>query len=90
MITTLKITRIWVEDIAKVEVKEPISNGVDFAVREISIWTTKGEKIEFNFVAETAERLEFKNPDESWLSPKCIKAHPRTSRKRRASPNGLA
>ena len=73
MITTQKITRSWVEDIYKIEVTEPDNPG-EFTntQREISIWTTKGEKVELILQAASAESLEFKKPDE-WLTPKVYK-----------------
>ena len=73
MMTTTNITRVWIEQIEKVEVKESIFDGVDFAVRAIAIWTTKGDKYELNLVSDKVERLEFKKPDETWLTPKVYK-----------------
>ena len=74
MMTILKITRIWIEHIDKIEVSEAKKyDELDFGQCEINIWTTKGEKFELILQAETAERLEFKKPDESWLTPKLSK-----------------
>jgi hypothetical protein len=74
MITTQKITRTWVEDIDKIEVTEPDNPGeADYVKRYLTIWTTKGEKVELILEAESAESLEFKKPDDSWLMPKVYK-----------------
>ncbi len=74
MITTQKITRTWVEDIEKIEVTEPENPGeLTYVKRQITMWTTKGEKVELILEAESADRLEFQKPDESWLSPKVYK-----------------
>jgi hypothetical protein len=74
MVTTQKITRTWVEDIEKIEVTEPEQPGeLTYIKRTLTIWTTKGEKVELILEAESAERLEFKKPDDSWLTPKVYK-----------------
>jgi hypothetical protein len=74
MITTQKITRTWVEDIEKIEVTEPDNPGeADYVKRYLTIWTTKGEKVELILEAESDDRLEFKKPDDSWLTPKVYK-----------------
>jgi hypothetical protein len=74
MIATLKITRTWIEDIEKIEVTDPKTYDEDtFARRELTLWTTNGEKVELILNAESAERLEFKKPDDSWLTPKVYK-----------------
>jgi hypothetical protein len=39
----------------------------------MTIWTADGEKVELIFQADTAKQLEFKKPDESWLTPKIYK-----------------
>jgi len=46
MVTTQKITRTWIEDIDKIEVTEPDKpEELTYSKREITIWTTKGEKV---------------------------------------------
>ena len=74
MITTQKITRTWVEDIEKIEITDPKAyDELSYSQREITIWTTTGEKVELILEAEAAERLELKKPDDSWLTPKVYK-----------------
>lgn len=72
MMTTLKITRIWLEHIEKIEVEEVRDFAEPgYAQRGITIWTTGGEKYELILEAETAKQLEFQRPEpESWLTPK--------------------
>jgi hypothetical protein len=71
MMTTLKITRMWIEHIEKIEVEEPKTfDELTYGQRNMTIWTTDGEKVELIFQADTAKQLEFKKPDESWLTPK--------------------
>jgi hypothetical protein len=74
MITTQKITRTWVEDIEKIEVTDPKAyDELSYSQRELTIWTTNGEKVELILTAESAERLELQKPDDSWLTPKLYK-----------------
>jgi hypothetical protein len=75
MLTTLKITRIWIEHIDKIEVEEAKKyDELDFGQCEMTIWTTKGEKFELILKADTAEQLEFRKPSEGeWLTPKVYK-----------------
>ena len=74
MMTTLKITRIWIEDIEKIEVQEAKKyDELEFSQCELTISTTKGEKFELILKADTVEQLKFKKPDESWLTPKLYK-----------------
>jgi hypothetical protein len=74
MITTQKITRTWVEDIEKIEVTDPKDyDELAYTQREITMWTTTGEKVELILQAESAGSLEFKKPDDSWLTPKVYK-----------------
>ena len=74
MMTTLKITRIWIERIDKIEVQEAKKyDELDYGQCEMTIWTTKGEKFELILQADTVEQLAFKKPDESWLTPKVYK-----------------
>jgi hypothetical protein len=74
MLTTLKITRMWIEYIDKIEVKEAThSDELDQSQCEMTIWTTKGEKFELILQADTAGQLAFKKPDDSWLIPKVYK-----------------
>ncbi len=74
MMTTLKITRIWIDDIKKIEVnKVEEFDELELSQCHINIWTTKGEEFELILQAKTAKELEFRKPDESWLSPKLYK-----------------
>ena len=74
MMTTLKMTGIWIDGIEKIEVRETKKNEEKgCAQRGISIWTTQGEKVELFLQADKIERLEFKKPEESWLTPKVYK-----------------
>jgi hypothetical protein len=74
MMTTLKITRIWIEHINKIEVTEAKKyDELGFGSSEMTIWTTKGDKFELILQADTVEQLAFKKPDESWLTPKVYK-----------------
>jgi hypothetical protein len=71
VLTTLKITRMWIEGIEKIEATEPWNpQELTYSKRELTIWTTRGEKVELILEADTAEHLEFNKPDDSWLTPK--------------------
>ena len=74
MMTTLNITRIWIEHITKIEVTEAKNyDELGFGQCEMTIWTTKGDKFELILQADTVEQLAFTKPDESWLTPKVYK-----------------
>jgi hypothetical protein len=73
MITTLKVTKIWIEQVKDIEVEELNDLKIlDRHQRMLTIWTTEGEKIELYCQAETLDALQFKNP-EGWLLPKVYK-----------------
>jgi hypothetical protein len=72
MLTLLKMTKIWVEHIDKIEVQEvkPLEE-VDYCEKSLSIWTKEGERYEISLQADTASQLEFRRPSEGdWLTPK--------------------
>jgi hypothetical protein len=70
MMTTLRITRIWIEHIDKIEVEDAKEfDPLEMSKREITISTDNGEKFELILEAHTAEQLEFKKPAD-WLTPK--------------------
>jgi hypothetical protein len=73
MLTTLKITRIWIEQIEKIEAEDfNAHEEFEFAQRSLTIWTTEGEKYELILQADTPDRLEFKKPPD-WLTPQLYK-----------------
>ncbi len=74
MITTIKVTKIWIEHINEIEVEEPKEfEEFGHSQRSMIIWTREGERYELYFQADALGALEFKKPDESWLSPKLYK-----------------
>jgi hypothetical protein len=74
MVSVHKITGIWVEDIEKIEVTDPERPDADADYkRTISMWTTNGEKVELILEATSSEQLAFKEPNDSWLTPKVYK-----------------
>jgi hypothetical protein len=75
MLTTLKITRVWIDHISKIVVEDPEEfDPVEMCKREITISTDTGEKYELILEAHTAGQLEFKKPsDEDWLNPNVYK-----------------
>lgn len=74
MVSVHKITGIWIEDIEKIEATEPERpDGLAYSKRTITMWTTKGEKVELILEAISPDQLEFKQPDDSWLTPKVYK-----------------
>jgi hypothetical protein len=74
MLTTLKVTKIWIEHIKEIEAEEPKTfEGFNHSQRSLMIWTTEGERYELYFQAGTLEALYFKKPDDSWLNPKVYK-----------------
>jgi hypothetical protein len=72
MMTVLKMTRIWLERITKIELENEGEKQVfDVNRRMLTIWTADGEKYELILEAATAEQLEFKKPEQDeWLTPK--------------------
>ena len=70
MLTTLKITRLYIDKVTKVEVEKLWNNGeLDFSQRTVTVWTEEGDKYELILEAYTASNLEFvEEPD--WLEPK--------------------
>ena len=68
-----KITGIWIEDIEKIEVTEPETPENRCMQAHDHHLDNKGEKVELILEAESTERLEFKKPDDSWLTPKVYK-----------------
>ena len=74
MVSVHKITGIWIEEIEKIEAAEPQQiDELAYSKRTITIWTTKGEKVELILEAKSSDQLEFKQPDDSWLVPKVYK-----------------
>jgi hypothetical protein len=73
MLTTVKITRIWIEQIEKIEAEDfNAYEAFAYAQRSLTIWTTEGEKYELILQADTPDRLEFQKPAE-WLTPQLYK-----------------
>jgi hypothetical protein len=75
MLTVLKVTKIWIEHIDKIEVQEMMPlESVDYSEKSISIWTKEGERYEISLHADTPSQLEFRKPSEGdWLTPKVYK-----------------
>ena len=77
MLTVLKMTKIWIEHINKIEVQE-IQNPeqVEYLEKSISIWTKEGDRYEISLQADTPTQLEFRKPSEGdWLTPKVYKGN---------------
>jgi hypothetical protein len=75
MLTMLKVTKIWIEHIDKIEMKEILPHEeAEYFEKSISIWTKEGDHYEISLQAETEEQLEFRKPSEGeWLNPKVYK-----------------
>ena len=76
MITTLKITRMIIDHIEKIEDEEPREAiPHEFSERTLTVWTQEGEKYELVFEADARENLEFKKPATGdWLGPQLYKS----------------
>lgn len=73
MLTTLKITRLTIDKVAKVEVEKlPSVDEFEFCQRSVTIWTEQGEKFELILEAASAKSLEFVEASE-WLTPTLYK-----------------
>jgi hypothetical protein len=73
MITTLKITRLTIDKVAKVEIEKlPSVEEFEFCQRSVAIWTEQGEKIELILEAASAKSLEFVE-ESDWLTPTLYK-----------------
>ena len=73
MMTTLKITKILIDKVEKVEVEKlPESQDFEFAQRSIIIWTEQGDKYELILEAASSKNLEFREVSD-WLEPKVYK-----------------
>jgi uncharacterized cysteine cluster protein YcgN (CxxCxxCC family) len=59
MMTTIKITKIILENIEKIEDEEPNQLCEGYSRRCLTLWTQEGEKYELVFEAKTPEQLEF-------------------------------
>ncbi len=74
MMTTLKMTRVTIEQIARIEVEEPKEVlEKEFSQRYLIIWTKEGEMYELILKADEVSNLEFKKVTSDWLSPKLYK-----------------
>jgi len=74
MMTTLKITRMWIEHITRIEVTESEDDeDRDYCQRRLTISAENGERYELFLEADTATKLEFINAKEAWLTPKLYK-----------------
>jgi hypothetical protein len=73
MMTTLKITRLVIDKVDKVEVEKlrEVSE-LEYAERSVTIWTEEGDKIEIILEAVSAKNLEFVE-ESDWLTPKLYK-----------------
>ena len=70
MLTTLKITRLYIDKVTKVEVEKLWNNGeLDFSQRTVTVWTEEGDKYELILEAVSANSLEFVE-ESDWLEPK--------------------
>jgi hypothetical protein len=72
MLTLLKMTKIWVEHIDKIEIQEILPHDeAEYHEKAISIWTKEGERYEISLQADTPSQLEFRTPSKGdWLTPK--------------------
>ena len=72
MVTTIKITRIWIEHIEKIEVEDiTLHRELGSIHKTLNIWTKEGDKIELVLEADSPEQLEFRKSE--WLTPKVYK-----------------
>jgi hypothetical protein len=73
MFTTLKITKIVIDHIDKVEVGDMETfRALGYSQQSITLWTTEGEEYELILEADTPEQLAFKTFSD-WLTPKLYK-----------------
>jgi hypothetical protein len=74
MLTTLKITRLFIDKVAKVEVEQLHKvEELNFCQRTLTIWTEEGDKYELTLEALSADNLEFVEQSD-WLEHKLYKA----------------
>ena len=72
MLTTLKITRIWIEGITRIDLTEPKdSEDCDFYQKRLSIEAENGERYELRLEADSLQKLEFIT--DQWFKPKLYK-----------------
>ena len=73
MMTTLKITRIFIDKVDRVEVEKLGEwQEVEFCQRAMTIWTEEGDKYVLILEAASAKNLEFQEATD-WLNPKVYK-----------------
>ena len=74
MLTTLKITRLYIDKVEKVEVEKLHNVEVcDYAQRTITVWTEEGDRYELILEAISADNLEFVE-ESDWITPKVYKS----------------
>jgi hypothetical protein len=75
MMTTIKITRILIDQITSVEVGGiQAFSEIDMTKRTITIWTVNGDKYELILESDKIENLDLKKKDDDgWLMPKVYK-----------------
>jgi hypothetical protein len=73
MFTTLKVTKLYLDKVEKVEVEKLHKvEELDFAQRTITVWTEEGDKYELTLEAISADNLEFVEQSD-WLEPTLYK-----------------
>jgi hypothetical protein len=76
MMTTLKITKIYIDKVKKVvidEVEKGEDNELDFSQSSFEIWTEEGDKYELILEAVSADKLKLIKKSNDWLTPKVYK-----------------
>ena len=74
MMTTLKITRVLIDKIKKIEVEDVVEHEeLPFSQLHMNIWNEEGDKYELILEAESAVSLNFSKTEDDWLKPKVYK-----------------
>jgi hypothetical protein len=78
MMTTFKITIIYIDKVMKVvidEVEKGENNELDFSQTSLEIWTEEGDKYELILEAVSADNLKLIKKSDDWLTPKVYKGN---------------
>lgn len=71
MMTKLKITRVLIDKIKKIEVENVVDHEeLPFSQLRMNIWNEEGDKYELILEAESAVNLNFIKTESDWLTPK--------------------
>ena len=72
MIVTYKVTKIFVNHVHSINVKDNTTNDpMEYSEKVVRIITTKGDEVEIIIQAESAESLKFE--EEDWIKPEIYK-----------------